>query len=669
MTTVAVSVLALILTAQTQSREIDGSVVDEQGKPVAGATLILQRSVGRLTSEESADPRTVTDTAGRYRLAAPKARWIDTSTLWAYRPGFALATVPLWEEIPGTLVLKKPWPRTITIEGPDGKPIVGAKVSPESVVFVTGRRRRTPSLPDSVAQSLTATTVRDGKVTFDCVARPDQLFAVQVSTPSIGRQSLLVSDEPIQSLNWTAATIRLKSTSRIAGTVKTAAGEPCAGVPIEIYSQTKPWLTARPVEFESGPARTVADGSFQTPDNLLAGFSYRALVRAPGMEPALSAWITLGEKPYVLPPFLLRPLCNKTGRVVDRQGKPVAGIEVFQSGDGPERTSTLSDAAGRFTLGGFCQGAVFVFVRGEGWRFSGRLLKPGEDDVTLEITRLSEPPAQPMRMLPEPIPLVESRALARRLIVPEWKCFDARNDEHKFFALRELASIDPVAVLHKLDAVKPPRPLMKETILLVAVDALAQSDPSEAEAVAETINEPGARARALFLVENALPDKEHAHKLTLLERAIVQARNSAIPSLRANMFARVINRLCALGENARAQALLPEVLKLTKETGPLFQVAAMVARADLAAALQIAKDIARNNPELAASAYRAISTQVAALNPAEAERIWSLIVVKDLLDRALLDVTWKMAAVDPERAWRLTDAAEREVAYPERYSA
>ena len=90
---------------------------------------------------------------------------------------------------------------------------------------------------------------------------------------------------------------------------------------------------------QDGPLRTAADGSFQTPDNLLVGSTYRVVVRAPGTEPILSDWITIGEQPRVLLPMIQRPLRTISGRVVDRQGKPLASIEVFQSGDGPERTA------------------------------------------------------------------------------------------------------------------------------------------------------------------------------------------------------------------------------------------------------------------------------------------------------------------------------------------
>ncbi len=562
------SILTLILTAQTQTREIDGSVVDEQGQPVAGATVIFHRSAGRPRSEQLADPRTLTDTAGRFRLAVPKARWNNAGTLWVHRPGLALACVEAWEESPRSLVLKKPRPRTLTIESPDGKPIAGAKVSPEAVVFVTGHIRLTATPPLMLSESLAATTGADGKVTFDCIARLDQLDAVYVSAPSIGRQILLVADEPRYSLDWTAATIRLKATSRLTGTVKTATGQPGVAAQIEIYSRTQGWLSASPVEFDRGPVHTAADGSFQTPDNLLVGFTYRALVRAPGMEPALSGWITIGEKPHVLPPLVLRPLGKKSGRVVDRQGKPVAGVEVFQSGDGPERTSTVTDGAGRFTLGGFCQGPVFVFAHGEGIRFSGWLIKPGEDDVTLEVTRSSEPPDRSMRMLPEPIPLVESRALAQRLIEPEWKSFDARNDEDKFLVLRALVSIDPFGALRKADSVKlPAASQMKNAIRRLAVAALARTDAAEAETVAETIDDPGVGSMGLVLVADALPDTERAHKLALLERATVQARNATRPQLRGALLARVIHRLCSMGEKARRKRSCPKCSSASRRPG------------------------------------------------------------------------------------------------------
>ena len=89
------------------------------------------------------------------------------------------------------------------------------------------------------------------------------------------------------------------------------------------------------------------------------------------MEPILSHWITIDDQPRVLLPMLQRSLRSISGPAVDRQGRPVASVEVFQAGDGPERTATKTDADGRFSLGGFRQGPVFLFARVRDFGFSG----------------------------------------------------------------------------------------------------------------------------------------------------------------------------------------------------------------------------------------------------------------------------------------------------------
>ena len=142
---------------------------------------------------------------------------------------------------------------------------------------------------------------------------------------------------------------------------------------------------------------------------------------APGQEPILSDWITIGEKPRTLPLMVQRPMRTVSGRVVDRQGKPVANIEVFQSGDGPERTTTQTDADGAVFPGRLSPGTRVslrarrrVFDSRAGWSSRPRAT------VTVELTRTSERPAREMKMLADPIPLEESRALARRLVEPLW---------------------------------------------------------------------------------------------------------------------------------------------------------------------------------------------------------------------------------------------------------
>ena len=130
-----------------------------------------------------------------------------------------------------------------------------------------------------------------------------------------------------------------------------------------------------------GPLRTAADGSFRTPDNLLVGSAYRVVVRGAGQGADPLRLDDDRRTPRALLPMRLRALRSVGGRVVDRQGKPVASVEVFQAGDGPEQTSTRSVSDGRFALGGFRQGPVFLFARGDGFRFHGQLIREGEGEV------------------------------------------------------------------------------------------------------------------------------------------------------------------------------------------------------------------------------------------------------------------------------------------------
>jgi hypothetical protein len=92
---------------------------------------------------------------------------------------------------------------------------------------------------------------------------------------------------------------------------------------------------------------TTPDDWLQSPDNLLVGSPYRLVVLPSGMEPILSEWITIGEKLHALLAALQRPLRLISGRVVDREGKPLANIKIFQSGDRPKRTILSGSRPGR----------------------------------------------------------------------------------------------------------------------------------------------------------------------------------------------------------------------------------------------------------------------------------------------------------------------------------
>ncbi len=497
-------IMAATLMAQRQSGALEGKVVDEAGKPVVGAQIVFYAPALWRYKVKPVEVQAATDADGRFRLITPSLPGVQAldAQIWAYRPGLAISWVRDLRERAQALVLHSAAPRTVKIEGPDGQPVARARVSPRVLAFAAANFPT--DVPDTLAEARAVTTGPDGNAMFDCLAKGDKLVAVRIAALSIGTQDLLLVEEPGRGAERTTITLRLKPTNRLRGRVRNRAGDPVANQIVEIWLKGGDGLDANPVRFKNGPLLTAADGSFQTPDNLLVGSSYRVVVRAPGMEPILSNWITIGERPRVLLPMIQRPLRTISGHVVDRQGKPVVGVEVFQSGDGPERTATVTDGDGRFALGGFRQGPAFLFARGEGFRFFGRLIKPGEADITIELTRTSERPTREMWTLGETIPLQESRDLARRLIDPLWEAAVLqRNRRAQYRALRSLAAIDPVGAQQKLVAMKDVPPRVKAEIDDQLARAQARTDPAEAEARADAIAVPADPARIQRRVEAA----------------------------------------------------------------------------------------------------------------------------------------------------------------------
>jgi Carboxypeptidase regulatory-like domain len=646
--------ITVVLLAQAPAaRGIAGEVVDDQGKPVADAQVVLYSPPTAYGQGESVEVRATSDAQGKFNLKVPPLKRIVVNGVqfFAYLPGAAITSLAYMRS-PYRLVLEKPSPRTVTVLGADGQPVAGARVALRLIhVFGKGNAE----VPASLANSLATSTGPDGKATIAYMAPRDQLVAARVTADGIGTQDILLIKRPGRDSEESAITIKLKPTSRFAGRIVDQDGRPVAGQLVEVFSRgDATWLGPNTVEFTQGPLRSDSDGSFQTPDNLMIGLPYRVAVREPGKEPILSDWITIGEKPRDLPLMVQRPARTVSGRVVDRQSNPVANIEVFQSGDGPERTTTHTDADGRFSLGGFRQGTVFVFVRGDGFRFLGRLIKPTDRNVTIELTRVSERPTREMKMLPDPITPEESRALARRLVEPLWDQTSREDqDNGRYRVLTSLATVDSARVLGLLESVKFKSEGWKNRFLREFVLTLARTDSEEAIALAESISDPATRAWALVHLADRLPANDRDKKLSLLAIALIHARTAADQSDRVLQMGEVAERWYELGEVQKAKALFAEGFKIagqmtdkTEFKRGLF--AARLARVDLPAALAIAKDFDGSRSQgriLGDIAFRLIDQ-----NPGEAEKVWNQTKGKTRLVPMDPTLCWKMAAVDPARA-------------------
>jgi hypothetical protein len=197
-----------------------------------------------------------------------------------------------------------------------------------------------------------------------------------------------------------------------------------------------------------------ADGRFETPRRLRPDLEYRAEVAAEGRLPASTEWLEPGRRTAFADVVLhtVPPSRAVAGRVIDSRGQAVAGATVRQSGDGPRRTSALSDDGGGFRIAGVYRGPAFLFVEGPGLRFIGRSIAGEAERVELEAVCAADPPARTLRTLPSPLPREQEKALALQLIrddVARLERKDLRLD--LYYLLEVLPQVDPARTLELVE--------------------------------------------------------------------------------------------------------------------------------------------------------------------------------------------------------------------------
>ena len=139
---------------------------------------------------------------------------------------------------------------------------------------------------------------------------------------------------------------------------------------------------------------TDADGRFQS-TGLWPRDRYSVTVRHEGYGRSESKQVTgeagkvhdLGTIALVATGLTVR------GRVVGTDGKPLAGVAVFNRGDGTTAMNTTSGADGSFKLAGFFDAPGFVFAKMDGYRFASVVARPGGESVTITLRKTSEPDA------------------------------------------------------------------------------------------------------------------------------------------------------------------------------------------------------------------------------------------------------------------------------------
>jgi hypothetical protein len=578
-----------------QAVRVQGLVKEQPtGKGIAGAMVRLDWTPGV--------PLLRTDAEGRYSgflLAGSVTPYVPAMPWDYFYARWILDTLPI---PPGTKELTaKPYmlTRGVSVRGkvtdPDGKPIPGAAV------------RALWTLTEGDYDAVSTCTDRHGRFLLRGIDPKAELrltaHYLDLATPAPVRVKA-TAEGPI------TVVLNPGNTAALACRVVDPKGRGIAGAVVRLRSRLHSprggaGLFENAVEVaDKGSLRTGADGRLLTPPVLPADREYRAEVEAWGSTSARTEWIEPSRgRTGTLPDVILHPmprLCQVAGQVVDRQGKPVAGATAFQSGDGPRRTRTTTDADGRFRLGGLCEGRAFLFVRADGFRFRGYAVQAGAGDVTLTLHPTSDSLPR-LASLPPPLPREEEKALAHKVFAPLAERLSRGEKSDRAYLLSlAAAEVEPAVALDLAE-----RGLLGENgeyAFYAAAEALLEEAPDEGLAIAETI--PETRLRTLLYVKasDLVPTSDRARKKELLDTALLYARSDPSPVGKLDGLGYVALRWLDLGERDRAAAILREGQayaltlpppSLTARNGDgthaRGRFAAKLARIDTKAALQLAE--------------------------------------------------------------------------------
>ena len=217
---------------------IQAETVDEQGKHLAGVSLGLSVFyTPRREPAESLALQTVSNDEGRGRLEGiqvARGETIAYAFLWAYKPGRSLAStgIPVTERVelaPVRLVLEVPKQRTITVAGPDGRPIEGLRLVPRTLQRANARMPL--SIPEDWGERLTVTTDAKGMATIPYLSRATNILTMRVHGPGTARHTVDMAEQPGNE-NYA---LSLGRTGRLVGVVRNETGQPLSDVPLEVW--------------------------------------------------------------------------------------------------------------------------------------------------------------------------------------------------------------------------------------------------------------------------------------------------------------------------------------------------------------------------------------------------------------------------------------------------
>jgi uncharacterized GH25 family protein len=390
----------LVLKARLRT---SGVVVDEAGRPVAGAALKASPLPGpralRTPALYQSGSFARSAASGRFQLAkiAPGIAY----DLRINRDGYA----PVRQELPPRaagspspemrIVLHAGRAASGRVTDAGGRPVAGAQVSLQAAAPAgLAARLRAVRDPERYPGSPSDATGR-----FELRDLPAGTFDLLVRAPGFAPLTLPSLAVPEGKGTTDLGTVALGPGAALQGLVVDAQGDPIAGAEVRARAaQQEGILVVRTGDNGPADAVTAADGSFLLAD------------RSPGESLTLTVThssYSPGSLPGVAVPaatpvrIVLQPTGQVAGRAVDPDGKPVAGATVLLSeqepvsfggrmaivGSSPLRRG-ITDDEGGFSFDGVFPGAFLLEARAPRYQeaeLTHLELKAGQDLTRLEI--------------------------------------------------------------------------------------------------------------------------------------------------------------------------------------------------------------------------------------------------------------------------------------------
>lgn len=621
---------------------VHGTVVDQADRPVAGAVISLGSSLD--------SPLAECDEAGRY-----------SGYLLPGLVHLSLVHLPLDYYVPAGIVPNETVPddaREMTFQplrvavgatlsgrvvDPQGSPVAGAEV--------VGRFPRT----DVGERMQLARSDRDGNFIMPNLPTSGSI-RITASSATLSSKSAIVAG--IRDPDLTTVPLEPFDALSVSGRAIDTLGRPIAGAAVRIVSRRSDRVGG-PIDegfllFDgSQQIYTDIDGRFATPKQLRADRSYRVDIDAPGMMPVRTEavdsaqWHTLDFGDIVLPPTpRLRAV---VGQVVDQAGRPVADAVVRQAGDGPRPTRAISDADGRFRIGGVYEGPAWLLVSHDGSRLQADRINAGSREVRVVLRDLARTPRVPDA---PSVSRHEEEAVIRALLDEHRGRFERGPGASRSW----VAAVEYILSGNLADSRAAAAPDYVRAYGYKAAHRIWS--PEQIGELAQAIDDTKARATLYLSVCDALSGDPAGQRDALAE-ALLAARAVDAPHLRIRLLGEIGERFFDLGDHEVGAAIVREgreqLAAVPDDDAPASHYwrasfAAALVYLDLPAAYALVDKLGRPRRDWFLAD---IARSLAADDPAEAERAIEKMEFPNLRSHYGAGTVHRMASVDPERAARI----------------